>query len=131
MRYVVVFADAHLWLHCREAESGRSGARGDIKEEKGLFLAGEFLEDLPESENGFVFFVVIVVDGIVSQFLNAEVRIVARDDSIQLLVAEHSQPFRLHHFQETSSEKSSLFFDLLVALVVSVVHDELHLVFAI
>ncbi len=72
---------------------------------------------------------VVVINSIRSQLLHVKVRIVARDDGIELLIAEHGQPLRPHHLDEPPPEQPRLLLDLPVALKVRVAHHELHLVF--
>ena len=73
---------------------------------------------------------VVVVDGICPQLIDIEVRIIARYNRIQLLIAKHSEPFRFHDLEKTSPEETRLFVYLLVTLEISITHHELHLIFA-
>ena len=73
---------------------------------------------------------VIVVESVLPQFIDAKVGVVAADDLVKLLIAEHAQPFWADHLQEATSEKSCFFLDLGVALEVGIAEEEVHLVFS-
>jgi len=73
---------------------------------------------------------VVFVDCELAHFLDVEVGVGSRNDQVKLLIAKHSEPFRLHDFEETFSEESCLFLNLFVALEICVTHNEVHLVLA-
>ena len=85
---------------------------------------------MPEGDDGFLFFVVVVVDGIGPEFIDVEVGIIAGDDGVKLLVAEHGEPLGFHDLEEASSEEPGFLLDLFVAFEICVAHHELHLILA-
>jgi hypothetical protein len=71
---------------------------------------------------------VVSVNTIKLQVVDVEIRLPAWNDQVELLVVEQREPFGFEHFQEPFAETSCFLFQLLVALVVAVGHDELQLI---
>ena len=126
MVYIIVPAYAESRLQSLEPESGRPRARSDVEKQLRFFFAGHLLEHLPEIGDSLIFLVVVFIDCELSHFVYVEIRVRPGNDQVELLIAKHGQPLRLHYLQKALSEYSRLLLYLLVALEIRVTHNEVY-----
>lgn len=130
MRNIPIATHTHPRLHRPEPQRRRPRTRSHVEQKQRFLLTGQLPQHLPQGKHSLVLLVVVVVHRTRSQLVHVEVRIVAGDDRVELLVAEHGEPLGLHDPEEAAPEEPGLLLDLLVAFEVRVAEDELHLVFA-
>lgn len=78
--------------------------------------------------NGLIFLMIFHIDTCLFHLLYIEIRIGSWNDSIELLIAKHSQPFRFDDSSEPFSEIFSFFFNLFVTFEIGITHNEIHLI---
>ena len=128
MSDILIPGNAYLGFHRAEPKRRRSRARSHIQQKMALLLGCKLFQNLPKIYHCQTLLMIIYIHTILFQLIHIKIRLTSWNNQVKLLVVEQCQPLWFEDFEETFTETSCLFLQLLVALVVAVWHDELEFI---